>query len=100
MPTKRFSSLSENKKKRISDAVVREFMRTTYGELQISKIARGAEVSRASLYTYFPTREDLYFFALEETRKRRMQDPQSLEDGRFFIKKDSRTERLSGREQA
>lgn len=70
MPTERFSSLSESKRKRISDAVVHEFRRTTYGELQISKIARDAKVSRASVYTYFSGREDLFRFAVEESEKR------------------------------
>lgn len=90
MPTERFSSLSESKRKRISDAVVHEFMRTTYGELQISKIARGAGVSRASLYTYFAGKEDLFRFALEETRKIRPESNVILMNGGMPADKDRR----------
>ncbi len=70
MPTERFSRLQETKQNRISEAIIAEFQRTTYGELQISNIARNANISRASLYTYFPDKEDLFQFALEQIRKR------------------------------
>ena len=69
MPTERFAALADSKKQRIRDAVISEFTRTSYGELQISKIARNAQVSRASLYTYFRDKEDLFRFALQESRK-------------------------------
>lgn len=69
MPTERFAALADSKKQRIRDAVISEFTRTSYGELQFSKIARSAQVSRASLYTYFRDKEDLFRFALQESRK-------------------------------
>ncbi|WP_270810038.1 TetR/AcrR family transcriptional regulator [Hungatella effluvii] len=69
MPTQRFTRLQEEKKKKISEAVIHEFQRTSYGELQISKIARSAHVSRGSLYTYFRDKEDMFLFALNQTWK-------------------------------
>lgn len=69
MPTERFAGLEESKRKRIRDAVINEFQRTTYRDLQISKIAREAQVSRASLYTYFLNKEDLFLFAVQEIQK-------------------------------
>ncbi len=67
MPTERFVKLNKEKKKRISEAVMNEFQRTSYGELQISKIARAARISRGSLYTYFKDKEDMFLFALSQT---------------------------------
>lgn len=70
MPTERYERLAEKKKERIREGIIREFQRTSYGELQISKIARNAGVSRASLYTYFENKEDLYYFAVKQTKER------------------------------
>lgn len=67
MPTERFMNLSEEKKRRISEAVILEFQRTSYGELQMAKIARMAQISRGSLYTYFTDKEDMFLFALSQT---------------------------------
>ena len=69
MPTQRFEGLQEYKKKKIGEAVIDEFQRTSYGELHISKIARRAQVSRGSLYTYFQDKEDMFLFALNESWK-------------------------------
>lgn len=63
MPTERFERLAEEKKKKIRLAVMHEFQRTSYGEIQISRIARSAKVSRASIYTYFSGKEDMYRYA-------------------------------------
>lgn len=69
MPTERFERLHEEKKKKISDAILREVQRTAWGEIQISRIARSAKVSRASLYTYFPDKEDMYRYATLRLRE-------------------------------
>lgn len=67
MPTQRFIRLCEEKQKLISEAVMDEFLRTQYGELRISRIARDAHVSRGSLYTYFCDKEDMFLYALSLT---------------------------------
>lgn len=69
MPTQRFDRLREEKQKLISNAVMDEFQRTSYGELRISRIARNAHISRGSLYTYFHDKEDMFLFALNQTWK-------------------------------
>lgn len=79
MPTERFTKLREEKKKRISEAVIGEFQRTSYGELQMSKIARSARISRGSLYTYFRDKEDMFLFAMSQTWRNLLeQNRQSL----------------------
>lgn len=69
MPTERFVKLRPLKKDAIRNAVVEELLRTSYGEMQISNIARKAQISRGSLYTYFHNREDLFLYALDQSWK-------------------------------
>lgn len=66
MPTKRFKQLEEAKKQRISDAILHEFERTTYGEMYLARVAREAGVSRGSLYMYFDNKEDMILYALKQ----------------------------------
>ena len=73
MPTERFTRLEREKKRRISEAVILEFQRTPYGEMQISRIAKSARVSRASLYTYFLGKEDMFLFALRQIEENHME---------------------------
>ena len=51
----------------IRNAVLAEFQRCSYGEIYLSKIAKGAGVSRGSLYKYFYDRNDIIQFALQQT---------------------------------
>lgn len=44
MPTERFVKLRPLKKEAIRNAVVEELLRTPYGEMQISNIARKAQI--------------------------------------------------------
>lgn len=68
MPTERFDKLSEQKRKKICEAVINEFQRKDYGELHMTQIARHARISRGSLYTYFRDKEDMLYFSLQQTR--------------------------------
>ena len=68
MPTDRFYHLPEDKKQGISEAVINEFLRTSYGEIKISNIIREARISRGSIYTYFVNKEDMYWFAWAQTK--------------------------------
>lgn len=67
MPTKRFAKLRPYKQEAIRHAVMKEFQRTPYGEMQISNIARTAHISRGSLYTYFYNRQDMFLYALDQS---------------------------------
>lgn len=70
MPTERFVKLRRDKKEMITEAVIQEFQRTSYGELHISNIARNACISRASIYTYFQGKEDIFQFAVQQSEAR------------------------------
>jgi AcrR family transcriptional regulator len=71
-------SLRELKKERtreaISTAAITLFLAHGYDEVSISQVAEAAEVSRRTLFAYFPTKEDLvvHRFADHETESGRV----------------------------
>ena len=69
MPTKRFEMLKEDKRRDISEAIYAEFLKTPYGEIRMNQIAQRANISRASLYTYFQDKEDMLFLVLDQMWK-------------------------------
>ncbi|MFF7648262.1 TetR/AcrR family transcriptional regulator [Streptomyces sp. NPDC007983] len=63
MTTESQPGLRERKKQRtrdaISDAAIGLFLECGYHEVSVAQIAEAAEVSKRTLFTYFPTKEDL-----------------------------------------
>ncbi|WP_370592871.1 TetR/AcrR family transcriptional regulator [Streptomyces sp. NBRC 110028] len=63
MTTESQPGLRERKKQRtrdaISDAAIGLFFECGYHEVSVAQIAEAAEVSKRTLFTYFPTKEDL-----------------------------------------
>lgn len=59
MPTTTFYNLSEEKKKRIVDAIQAEMERTELSNLSINKIVKQAGISRGSFYQYFEDKQDM-----------------------------------------
>ena len=61
--------LRERKKQRthelIADTARRLFAERGFDEVPVSEIARQAEVSEATVFNYFPTKEDLFYSRLE-----------------------------------
>lgn len=68
MPSERFRRLSEEKKKVIRDAAIKEFIRVPYDKASINKMIQSAEISRGSFYTYFEDKADVLSFLLEDAR--------------------------------
>ncbi len=61
--------LRERKKQRtrelIADTARRLFAERGFDAVPVSEIARDAEVSEATVFNYFPTKEDLFYYRLE-----------------------------------
>lgn len=65
MPTRLFSELSTDKKAQIVDAGISEFSEYGYENSSTNRIVKKSGISKGSLFKYFPTKEDLYFFLLD-----------------------------------
>lgn len=59
MIKKTFYNLPYEKRKRITDAVIKEFMERPNEKVSINKIIKTAEISRGSFYQYFDDKVDL-----------------------------------------
>jgi AcrR family transcriptional regulator len=66
------TSLRERKKQRtheaISNAAIELFLRHGYDQVSIAQIADAAEVSRRTLFAYFPAKEDLVLHRISDHR--------------------------------
>lgn len=78
MPTSTFYNLPEDKKNRVINAAIDEFIRVENGEVIIKNIINQAGIPRGSFYQYFESREDLVDYIM----KNRM-----FKDEQDFVKK-------------
>lgn len=69
MPKDTFFNLSEDKRKKIFDAAVKEFSAKRFSEASINQIIKMAEIPRGSFYQYFSDKEDIYVYMYEKIRK-------------------------------
>ena len=66
MPTPLFFGLNPEKQQTIFTAGVSEFADCSYENSSTNRIVKKAGISKGSLFKYFPTKEDFYFFVLDE----------------------------------
>jgi Transcriptional regulator len=66
MPKDTFNNLSQEKKKRIFEAAVREFSTRRFSEASINQIIKNAGIPKGSFYQYFTDKEDLYLYMWEQ----------------------------------
>lgn len=72
MPKSTFFNLSEEKRKRIFNAAVKEFAARRFNEASINKIVKEAKIPWGSFYQYFDDKEDIYRYVYTEIlRKKR-----------------------------
>lgn len=65
MPAKLFFELSDEKKTRILHAGLTEFAEYGYENSSTNRIVKSAGISKGSLFQYFSTKEELYFYILD-----------------------------------
>lgn len=66
MPTPLFLELNDEKQKKIIASGLSEFADYGYETSSTNRIVRKAGISKGSLFKYFPTKEDFYFYVLDE----------------------------------
>ena len=66
MPTPLFLGLDTEKQQNIFIAGVSEFAEYGYENSSTNRIVKKAGISKGSLFKYFPTKEDFYFYVLDE----------------------------------
>ena len=66
MPTPLFLGLDTEKQQNIFMAGVSEFAEYGYENSSTNRIVKKASISKGSLFKYFPTKEDFYFYVLDE----------------------------------
>ena len=65
MPTKMFSDLCEEKRNKIVEICIAEFSQHGYINSSTNRIIRNAGISKGSLFKYFKSKEELYFYILD-----------------------------------
>lgn len=65
MPTERFAQLSEHKRELILQAALEEFAAHPFSGSSTNRIVQQAGISKGSLFTYFTTKEDIYYHLLD-----------------------------------
>lgn len=70
MPSERFYRLSEEKRKNICEAAIKEFARVTIDRVSINQIIKNANISRGSFYTYFEDKWDVLSYIFEDSHQK------------------------------
>ena len=70
MPSERFYRLSEEKRKSICEAAIKEFARVTIDRVSINQIIKNANISRGSFYTYFEDKWDVLSYIFEDSHQK------------------------------
>lgn len=66
MPTSLFFGLNREKQQNIFTAGISEFANYGFENSSTNRIVKIAGISKGSLFKYFPTKEDFYFYILDE----------------------------------
>lgn len=64
MPSTRFENLAEEKKEKIIEAAIEEFIERGYERASINSIIKMADISRGSFYTYFEDKDDILSYII------------------------------------
>ena len=66
MPKQTFFNLTEEKKKKIEKALIKEFSNNTFEKASISNIIAEANIPRGSFYQYFEDKEDAIYYIINK----------------------------------
>lgn len=66
MPKETFHNLPEEKRKKITDAFLREFALHPYDKASLSSVVKSLGIAKGSVYQYFDDKLDLFIYLIEE----------------------------------
>ncbi|WP_042227711.1 TetR/AcrR family transcriptional regulator [Paenibacillus popilliae] len=69
MPKQTFFNLSEDKRRKLVNAIKEEFSRVPLHEASVANIVQTAGIPRGSFYQYFEDKEEAFYFLLEQYAK-------------------------------
>lgn len=77
MPTKQFLNLETEKQNNIIQVSIAEFSQYGYENASTNRIVKKCDISKGSLFKYFSSKEDLYFFLLDTVTAEMIHDMES-----------------------
>lgn len=60
-----FNNLKSEKKERIINAAIKEFVQSGFEKASTNEIVKEAQISKGSLFNYFSSKKDLYLYLIE-----------------------------------
>lgn len=75
---------ADAKTRQILDAAGKAFLEYGYGRASVDRIARDAKVSKATIYTRFPSKDALFTAVIDRERRRRHLDDVLTDEGQDF----------------
>ncbi len=78
MPTKVFTELDSDKRKRIEEAAMEEFAAYGYENSSTNRIVKECGISKGSLFKYFESKMELYFYLTDMVTAEMMRDMSGL----------------------
>ncbi len=73
MPTLTFDKLKTEKKEKLIQFALEEFASNTYQNASITQLAKKMNIAKGSIYQYFESKKDLYFYLLNEVNQKKQQ---------------------------
>src|SRR5699024_2994388 len=82
----KFKSLKEDKQQIIINAAMKEFVQSSFDKASTNEIVKRAKISKGSLFNYFNSKKDLYFYLIEYGNRilRDLNDQIDLEEVDLF----------------
>lgn len=78
-----FDEISQEKRLKIINAALEEFSANGYELCSTNQIVKKAGISKGSLFKYFDTKEELYFFLIDYVVQKMSKRPLKLSDNMF-----------------
>ncbi len=74
MPTNQFFNLNVEKQNKIIETSIAEFAQNGYSNASTNRIVKECDISKGSLFKYFESKEELYFFIIDTVANEMMRD--------------------------